>query len=202
DHNLWVIADEVYSQIIFDGEFHSITSIPGMKERTIIVDGFSKTYAMTGWRLGYGVMNKLLAEQVAKIETNIDSCACTFSQIAGTQAMLGPQDESRYMIEQFKERSKLIVDGLNAIEGVRCLPAQGAFYVFPNVTGACRRLGMQTANELQRGLLEQAGVAVLPRTCFGRKNEGEDQEYIRLSFATSTENIREGLKRMKQYIER
>ncbi|MBN2329279.1 MAG: pyridoxal phosphate-dependent aminotransferase [Candidatus Omnitrophica bacterium] len=202
DHNLWVIADEVYSQIIFDGEFNSIASVAGMKERTIIVDGFSKTYAMTGWRLGYGVMNKLLAEQVAKIETNIDSCSCTFSQIAGTQALLGSQDESLYMIEQFKERSKIIVDGLNAIEGVRCLPAQGAFYVFPNVTGACRRLGMQTANELQRGLLEQAGVAVLPRTCFGRKNEGEDQEYIRLSFATSTDNIREGLKRMKQYIER
>lgn len=202
DRNLWVIADEVYSQIVFDSEFHSIISAPGMKERTILIDGFSKTYAMTGWRLGYGVMNRTLAEQVARIETNIDSCTCTFSQIAGAQALLGPQDESRYMVEQFRERSKAIVNGLNAIEGVRCLPAQGAFYVFPNITGACRRLGMNSANELQKALLEQAGVAVLPRTCFGRRNEGEDQEYIRLSFATSMENIREGLRRMKQFIER
>lgn len=202
DRNLWVIADEVYSQIVFNGEFNSLVSIPGMKERTIIIDGFSKTYAMTGWRLGYGVMNRSLAERVAQIETNIDSCTCSFSQIAGTQALLGPQNESQYMVGQFKERSQVIVDGLNAIEGVRCLPAQGAFYVFPNVTGACRRLGMQTANDLQKSLLEQAGVAVLPRTCFGRRNEGEDQEYIRLSFATSMENIREGLRRMKQFIER
>ncbi len=202
DHNLWVIADEVYSQIIFEGEFHSIISNPGMKERTILVDGFSKTYAMTGWRLGYGVMNRSLAEQLAKIETNIDSCTCSFSQLAAVQALQGPQDESLYMIEQFKERSKVIVEGLNAIEGIRCLKAQGAFYAFPNVTDACRRLGMSTANELQKALLEQAGVAVLPRTCFGRKNQGEDQEYIRLSFATSMENIREGLRRMKEFIER
>ncbi len=202
ERNLWVISDEVYSQIVFDGEFHSIVSLPGMKERTILVDGFSKTYAMTGWRLGYGVMNKTLAEQTAKIETNIDSCTCSFTQIAGVHALEGPHDEPRYMAEQFKDRSRVIVEGLNDIEGVRCLPAGGAFYVFPNVTGACRRLGLSTANELQRALLEQAGVAVLPRTCFGRKNEGEDQEYIRLSFATSMENIREGLRRMKQFIER
>ncbi|MFB3786919.1 MAG: pyridoxal phosphate-dependent aminotransferase [bacterium] len=202
EHNLWILADEVYSQIVFNGEFVSIASLPGMKERVIIVDGFSKTYAMTGWRLGYGVMNKTLAHHVAKIETNIDSCACTFTQIAALHALRGPQDESRRMVEEFQARSRVIVEGLNQIEGVRCLPAQGAFYVFANVTGACRRLGLATANDLQRALLEQAGVAVLPRTCFGRKNEGEDQEYIRLSFATSLENIREGLRRMKQFIER
>jgi len=202
EHNLWILADEIYSQIVFNGEFFSIASLPGMKERTIIVDGFSKTYAMTGWRLGYGVMNKTLARHVAKIETNIDSCACTFTQIAALHALRGPQDESRRMVEQFHARSRVIVEGLNQIEGVHCLPAQGAFYVFANVTGACRRLGLATANDLQRALLEQAGVAVLPRTCFGRKNEGEDQEYIRLSFATSLENIREGLRRMKQFIER
>ncbi|MEW6236563.1 MAG: aminotransferase class I/II-fold pyridoxal phosphate-dependent enzyme [Candidatus Omnitrophota bacterium] len=202
DRNLWVIADEVYSQIVFDAEFHSIASYPGMKERVIIVDGFSKTYAMTGWRLGYGVMNKDLAVQAAKIETNIDSCTCTFSQIAGVHALEGPQHESFVMVEQFKERAKVLVDGLNQIDGVRCLPAQGAFYLFSNVTGACRRLGLRSANELQREMLHQAGVAVLPRTCFGRKNAGEDREYIRLSFATSMENIREGLRRMKQFIER
>ncbi|MDX9755332.1 MAG: aminotransferase class I/II-fold pyridoxal phosphate-dependent enzyme, partial [bacterium] len=202
NHDIWVIADEVYSQIIFDEEFISIASLPGMKERTIIVDGFSKTYAMTGWRLGYGVMPRELAVQVAKIETNIDSCTCAFTQIAGVHALDGPQHESQYMIGQFKERAKVIVEGLNGIAGVRCLPAQGAFYVFPNVTGACRKLGLKSANELQRALLHEAGVAVLPRTCFGRRNEGEAEEYIRLSFATSMENIREGLRRMKQFIER
>jgi|GEM_PF-89499 len=200
--NFWVIADEVYSQIVFEEEFCSIAGFPGMKERTIIVDGFSKTYAMTGWRMGYGVMNRDLAAQVARIETNIDSCTCAFSQIAGIHALDGPQHESQRMIEQFHERAKVIVDGLNAIDGVRCLPAQGAFYVFPNVTAACRRLGLQTANQLQAALLEHAGVAVLPRTCFGRKNQGEDQEYIRLSFATSMDNIREGLRRIKQFIEK
>ena len=201
-NDFWVIADEVYSQIIFDEEFLSIASLPGMKERTIIVDGFSKTYAMTGWRLGYGVMPPDLAVQVARIETNIDSCTCTFSQIAAVHALNGPQHESQYMISQFKERAKVIVDGLNAIDGVSCLHAQGAFYVFPNVTGACRRLGMRSANELQQALLNEAGVAVLPRTCFGRKNEGENEEYIRLSFATSMEIIREGLRRMKRFIEK
>ncbi len=202
ENNIWVIADEVYSQIVFDQEFHSIVSFPGMKERTILVDGFSKTYAMTGWRLGYGVMPRDLAEHIAKIETNIDSCTCTFTQIAGVHALQGPHHESNHMVKQFQERSRVMVDALNNIDGVRCLPAQGAFYVFPNVTGACRRLGMGTANELQQALLEQAGVAVLPRTCFGRKNTGEDQEYLRLSFATSMSNIREGIRRMKQFIER
>lgn len=201
DHNLYVFSDEVYSQIIFDQEFYSPASFPGMKDRTIIVDGFSKTYAMTGWRLGYGVMRPDLAKQVAKIETNIDSCTCTFTQIAGFHALTGPQHESEYMTQQFRERGKAITDGLNAIDGVRCLPPGGAFYVFPNVSGACSRLGLANANQLQQALLEQAGVAVLPRTCFGRKNEGENQEYLRLSFATSLENIREGLRRMKQFIE-
>ncbi len=202
ERNFWVIADEVYSQIVFEEEFCSIASFPSMKERTIIVDGFSKTYAMTGWRMGYGVMNRDLAVQLAKIETNIDSCTCAFSQIAGVHALDGPQHESQYMVQQFEERAKVIVDGLNNIDGVHCLPAQGAFYVFPNVTAACRRLGLRNANELQAALLEQAGVAVLPRTCFGRKNQGEEQEYLRLSFATSLENIREGLKRMKRFIEK
>lgn len=201
-NDIYVISDEVYSQIVWGGAHHCIASFPGMKDRTIIVDGFSKTYAMTGWRMGYGVMNADLAKQVAKIETNIDSCTCAFNQIACVHALEGPQHESQYMVEQFELRSRAIVDGLNAIDGVSCLPSGGAFYVFPNVTGACRRLGLKTANDLQRALLQEAGVAVLPRTCFGRKNAGEEQEYLRLSFATSMENIREGLRRMKQFIER
>ncbi len=201
-HNLWVISDEVYSQILWHGEHHTIASFPGMKERTVIVDGFSKTYAMTGWRMGYGVMNADLAKQVGKIETNIDSCTCSFTQIAGVHALDGPHHESHYMVEQFEERARVIAEGLNQIDGVSCLPSGGAFYVFPNVTAACRRLGLKTANDLQTALLNEAGVAVLPRTCFGRKNQGEEQEYLRLSFATSMENIREGLRRMKQFIER
>lgn len=201
DRNLWIISDEVYSQIVFDDEFTSIISFPGMKERTVIVEGFSKTYAMTGWRLGYGVMPADLATQVAKIETNIDSCTCTFSQIAGIHALEGPQHESEYMAQQFALRGKAIADGLNKIDGVTCVQPGGAFYVFPNVTAACRRLGLSDASQLQKVLLEEAGVAVLPRTCFGRKNAGEEQEYLRLSFATSMENIQEGLRRMKQFIE-
>lgn len=201
-NNLWVISDEVYSQILWTGEHHSIAAFPGMKERTVIVDGFSKTYAMTGWRMGYGVMNADLAKQVGKIETNIDSCTCAFTQIAGVHALDGPHHESNYMVEQFQERARVVAEGLNHIDGVSCLHSGGAFYVFPNVTAACKRLGMKTANDLQRALLNEAGVAVLPRTCFGRKNVGEEQEYLRLSFATSMENIREGLRRMKQFIER
>lgn len=202
DRNLWVISDEVYSQIVFDEEFTSIVSFPGMKERTVIVDGFSKTYAMTGWRLGYGVMPPDLAVQVAKIETNIDSCTCSFTQIGGIHALEGPQHESEHMAQQFRLRGKAIADGLNNIDGVTCCQPGGAFYVFPNVTAACRRLGLKDAVQLQRALLEEAGVAVLPRTCFGRKNVGEEQEYLRLSFATSLENIQEGLRRMKRFIER
>ena len=201
-HNLWVLTDEVYSQIVFGVEFHSVASFPGMKERTILVDGFSKTYAMTGWRLGYGVMNRDLARQVANIETNIDSCTCAFSQVAAISALEGPQDESEAMVRQFQERGRVITELLNHIDGVHCVPPQGAFYVFPNVTGACRKQGFQTANELQHALLHEAGVAVLPRTCFGRRLEGEDQEYIRLSYAASLEQIREGLRRMKEFIER
>ncbi len=201
-HNFWVISDEVYSEITFGAPFASIASRPGMAERTIIIDGFSKTYAMTGWRLGYGVMHPELAKRVARIETNIDSCTCTFTQLAGAAALTGPQDASQEMVRQFAKRATYIVERLNDIDGVTCRPAGGAFYVFPNVTGACKRLGLKTANELCDKLLREAGVAVLPRTCFGRRLPGEDQEYIRLSYATSLETIAQGLDRMKAYIEK
>jgi aspartate/methionine/tyrosine aminotransferase len=156
---------------------------------------------MTGWRLGYGVMHPELAKRVARIETNIDSCTCTFTQIAGAAALAGPQDESKAMAEQFARRAAHIVDRLNDIEGVSCRPAGGAFYVFPNVTQACANLGLSGAAELQKKLLHEAHVAVLPRTCFGRKNKGEDQEYLRLSYATSLDQIDAGLDRIKAYIE-
>lgn len=199
--DLWVLSDEVYSKIIHDGKFRSIISIPGMKERTILVDGFSKTYAMTGWRLGFGIMNKELAAHIAQIETNVDSCTATFTQYAGIEALDGPQDESRAMIAEFNRRRDLIHEELNNIKGIKCLKPKGAFYIYPNVTEACHNLGFHNSKELQQYLLHKANVAVLARSCFGQRNEGEEEEYIRLSYVTSTENIIEGIKRIKKAIE-
>ncbi|HHW14474.1 MAG TPA: pyridoxal phosphate-dependent aminotransferase [Firmicutes bacterium] len=200
-HDLWVLSDEVYSRILFEGEFHSIASLPGMKERTIILDGFSKTYAMTGWRLGYGVMPAELAVWVARLETNCESCTCTFTQLAGVEALTGDQSASEAMVAEFRARRDLIVDGLNAIRGVKCLKPHGAFYVYPNVTEACRNLGLPNAKALQEKLLYEGNVAVLPRSAFGRRNDGEREEYLRLSYATSRENIVEGLARIKAVLE-
>jgi aspartate aminotransferase len=201
-YDFMVLSDEVYSRLVFDGEFHSIASIPGMKERTIILDGFSKTYAMTGWRLGYGVMPEELAVHVARIETNCESCTATFTQIAGVEALTGPQDASAAMAAEFKRRRDFIVAGLNDIEGISCRTPGGAFYAFPNVTEAVRKLGLKDANELARKLLYEGNVAVLGRTCFGTRNVGENEEYVRLSYATSMENIKEGLARIKAVIEK
>ncbi|MBA7628308.1 Aspartate aminotransferase [subsurface metagenome] len=199
--DLWVLSDEVYSKIIYDGEFRSIISIPGMKDRTILVDGFSKTYAMTGWRLGFGVMKKELAVHIARIETNVDSCTATFTQYAGIEALKGPQAESSAMIAEFQKRRDIIYEGLNNIEGIKCLRPRGAFYIYPNVTEACRNLDLRDSKELQQYLLHKANVAVLARNCFGQRNEGEKEEYIRLSYVTSRENIIEGVKRIKKAIE-
>lgn len=201
EYDLWVLSDEVYSRIVFDGEFYSIASLPDMQERTILLDGFSKTYAMTGWRLGYGVMNKRLAQDIARLETNVESCTATFTQWAGVEALKGPQTPSQQMTETFRRRRDLIVKGLNEIEGIKCIMPRGAFYVFPNVTQACRKLGLPDSKALQRKLLYEGSVAVLPRTSFGSKNEGETEEYLRLSYATSEAQIVEGLKRIKQVIE-
>ena len=199
--DLWILSDEVYSKIIYDGEFRSIISIPGMKERTILVDGFSKTYAMTGWRLGFGVMKKELAVHIARIETNVDSCTATFTQYAGIEALKGLQDKSLAMIAEFQKRRDLIYQELNKIGGIKCLKPRGAFYIYPNVTEACRNLGFRDSKELQQYLLHKANVAVLARSCFGQRNVGEKEEYIRLSYVTSRENIREGVKRIKKAIE-
>ncbi len=201
EYDIWVISDEVYCKILYGEDFVSIATIPEMKERTIIVDGVSKSYAMTGWRLGFGVMNKELATHVARLETNCESCTASFTQLAAAEALNGPQDVSEAMVREFKERRDLIVNGLNDIEGISCLRPKGTFYVFPNVTEACRNKGFRNAKGLQVHLLHNAGVAVLPRTSFGVRNQGETEEYIRLSYATSKENIREGLKRIKQAIE-
>lgn len=202
EHDLWVLSDEIYSRIIYDNKFSSISSLPGMKDRTIILDGFSKTYAMTGWRLGYGVMNANLATQVARLETNCESCTNSFVQLAGIEALTGPQDFVISMVAEFKARRDLIVAGLNSLPGFSCKSPGGAFYAFPNVTEACRMLGMSDSKALQQHLLHTAGVAVLPRTSFGRKNDRETQEYLRFSYATSREVIAEGLLRMREALEK
>lgn len=190
--DLFVLADEIYSRIIYEGKHESITAFPGLKEKTILLDGFSKTYAMTGWRLGYGVMQKDLAQKVAQLMTNSNSCTCSFIQMAGLEALKGPQTESEKMVAEFKKRREVIVSGLNKIKGITCKKPKGAFYVFPNITGTgmdCRKLGDH--------LLYNGGVAVLPGTSFGKFGEG----YLRLSFANSVENIKKALERIGKALE-
>lgn len=197
----WVLADEIYSEFLFEGKHISITQIPGMKERTILLDGFSKTYAMTGWRLGYGAMPRELAEKIAQLNTNTVSCTATFVQDGGVEALTGSQDALHAMIAEFKARRDLAVTELNSIPGISCVNPKGAFYAFPNVTEACKILGLSSAEEFQRTMLYDGNIAVLARTNFGPRNEGEDQEYIRISFATSRELLREGLRRIRSVIE-
>lgn len=197
-YDFWILSDEIYSRIVYDGTFHSIASLPRMAERTIILDGFSKTYAMTGWRLGYGVMNEALAKQMTNLETNCESCTNTFVQYAGLEALTGPQDTVDAMVAEFRARRDLIVDGLNDIDGFTCQKPNGAFYVYPNVTEACCKLGLADAKAFQKYLLYEAGVAVLPRSAFGGRLEGETEEYIRFSYATSQSTIREGLRRIAE----
>ncbi|MER3400008.1 MAG: aspartate aminotransferase [Thermoflexus sp.] len=192
-HDLVVLSDEIYSRILYEGEHISIASFPGMLERTIILDGFSKTYAMTGWRLGYGVMPEPLAEAVTRLMINSNSCTAAFTQMAGIAALTGPQDDVDRMVAAFRERREVIVEGLNRIPGFRCLKPKGAFYAFPNIEGT----GM-SSRQLAAYLLEEAGVAVLSGTAFGEYGEG----FLRLSFANSVENIRRALERIETAVRR
>jgi len=184
-----VLSDEIYSQIIYEGEHRSIASLPGMKPKTTIIDGFSKTYAMTGWRLGYGVMRKDLAEKISKLIVNSNSCTCAFSQMAGVEALVGSQEEVKNMVEEFRQRREVIVSGLNSIEGITCKKPKATFYVFPNI----RNLNM-SSREMADFLLNKAGVAVLSGKSFGTYGEG----YIRFSFANSTTNIQKALTRIEE----
>jgi aspartate/methionine/tyrosine aminotransferase len=191
--DVFVLSDEIYSRIVYEGKHESIASLPGMKEKTILLDGFSKTYAMTGWRLGYGVMRKDIAQKVAQLQTNSNSCTCTFTQMAGVEALKGPQSEPERMDAEFKKRRDVTVSGLNNIKGITCKMPRGAFYAFPNITGTgmnCRELGDY--------LLYEGGVAVLPGTSFGKYGEG----YLRLSFANSIENIKKALDRISTVLKK
>jgi aspartate/methionine/tyrosine aminotransferase len=187
--DVMVLSDEIYSRMIYDGEHVSIATLPGMRERTIILDGFSKIYAMTGWRLGYGICPEgELAPALSRLMTNSNSCTADFTQLAGVSALTGPQDPSEQMVEEFRTRRDIIVRGLNAIPGLSCRVPRGAFYAFPNITGT----GM-TSREVADLLLSEAGVAVLAGTSFGAFGEG----YIRLSYANSIENIEKALDRIR-----
>ena len=192
-HNFYVLTDEVYSRILYEGNHDSLISLPGMKERTILLEGHSKTYAMTGWRLGYGIAPTELADKITQLTINSNSCTATFTQFAGIEALKGPQDFVHEMVTEFRKRRDAIVDGLNAIEGVSCIKPLGAFYVFPNVS----QLSL-SCQDLSDYLLEDAGVAVLPGTAFGKYGDG----YLRLSYANSLENIQEALARMDSAISR
>lgn len=188
-YDCWVMSDEIYSRIVYDGlTAPSIAALPGLKDRTIIVDGFSKTYAMTGWRLGFGVMPKDLAARVDLLLTHSLGSTAHFTQFAGLEAVTGPQDMVEVMVAEYQRRRNVIVDGLNSIPGFTCQKPQGAFYVFPNVTGT--GLG---STELANLILEQAGVALLPGNSFGQYGEG----YLRLSYANSIENIEKALAKIR-----
>ena len=191
-HDFWVLADEIYARILYEGEHASILAVPGMRERTILLDGHSKTYAMTGWRLGFAVAPKPVTDMIAKFMTNCNSCTASFTQMAGMAAVRGPQDAAQAMVAEFRRRRDLIVAGLNAIPKVRCLEPKGAFYVFPNIT----QTGKKSA-EVAGLLLQEAGVATLAGTAFGAEGEG----YLRLSYANSQDNIREALRRIGALVE-
>ncbi len=187
DRDIMVLTDEIYSRLIFEGEHHSIMSLGGMKERCILLDGFSKTYAMTGWRMGYGVMRADLATHVSRLMTNSNSCTASFTQVAGVEALRGSQESVDKMCAEFKRRRDVMVDGLNKIKGFSCRLPKGAFYVFPNIT----KTGWPS-KKLADALLEEAGVAALSGTSFGAFGEG----YLRFSVANSIENIEKALERV------
>ena len=193
ERNIMVLSDEIYSRLVFEGEHHSIMSVPGFKERTILLDGFSKTYAMTGWRMGYGVMRPDLATHITRLMTNSNSCTASFTQVAGIEAIRGDQSSVDRMRAEFQRRRDVFVAGLNRIKGFSCRMPKGAFYVFPNVTTTGWK-----SKKLADALLEEAGVACLSGTAFGDFGEG----YLRFSVANSLENLNKALERVDQWTKR
>jgi aspartate/methionine/tyrosine aminotransferase len=191
ERDLAILSDEIYINILYEGTHTSIATLPGMPERTIILDGLSKSYSMTGWRLGYGIVPPELAESFELYNVNIVSCAANFNQWGALAAITGPQDETTAMVAEFKRRRDFLVDGLNELPGVSCVRPAGAFYAFPNI----RETG-RSAEELAEALLEEAGVAVLAGTSFGAEGEG----YLRLSYATTIERLGLALERMGTFL--
>lgn len=190
--NAWVLSDEVYARLLYEGEFATIATEPGLLERTVLLDGFSKTYAMTGWRCGFAAVPEKLIDPLVKFFVNSTSCVPPFVQIGGVAALTGPQDAPLAMVEEFRARRDLVVDGLNALPGVTCRRPLGAFYAFPNVKGTG-----QDSRVVADRLLQEAGVAVLSGTAFGDYGDG----YLRLSYANSMENIQEAIEAMRGLLE-
>jgi aspartate/methionine/tyrosine aminotransferase len=190
-HNVWVLADEIYSEIIYEARFESVSQFPDVAQRLVILDGFSKTYAMTGWRIGYGIMPPQMADWMARLQTNTNSCTATFTQRACLAALRGPRDEINAMVAEFKKRRDFIVDGLNKLPGFRCKKPAGAFYAFPNVEGT----GID-CEVLAHRALEEKGVACLAGTCFGKYGNG----FLRFSYANSVENIGKALDKLQQLL--
>ena len=191
ENDITVLSDEIYIRILYQEECHSISSLPGMRDRTVILDGFSKTYAMTGWRIGYGVMPMELVEPISRLVTNSVSCTASAVQMAALEALNGPQDEAYAIVAEFRKRRDIIVDGLNRIPGIRCAMPKGAFYVFPNI----EETGL-TSRDFADRLLDEAGVAGLAGESFGRYGKG----YVRFSFANSAENIEKALDRIDGFV--
>jgi aspartate/methionine/tyrosine aminotransferase len=188
ESDAWILSDEVYSEMVFDGEHASIASYGNLAERTILVDGFSKTFAMTGWRLGYAAVPEALVEPITRLIINTVSCTPPAMQLAGVAALEGPWDEVRSMVAEFERRREIVVAGLNSLPGVHCIQPKGAFYAFPNVSGT----GLSD-RELAHMALEQAGVAVISGTAFGANGEG----FLRVSYANTVENIQAGIEALR-----
>ncbi len=200
-NNLWVLSDEVYSHMVHGGEFTSIATFPGMQERTIVMESLSKSYAMTGWRIGFAA-NKKLASSFEKLNCNFDSCPNHPAQWAAIEAVSGPQEETRRMMQSFAKRAELIYKLANEIPGFKCIKPQGAFYLWVNVTEACKMVGAKDSEELRKLLLDQIDVAVLADIHFDPRPQNKRQdEHIRFSYATSEKNINEGLGRIKKFME-
>ena len=191
ENDILVLSDEIYIRFLYEGTHQSITKFPGMVDRTVILDGFSKTYAMTGWRIGYGLLPDSLVEPISRLVTNSVSCTASFTQKAALEALTGPQDDSTRMVKEFRKRRDIVVAGLNNISGIKCAIPKGAFYTFPNVEGT----GL-SSSDFADGLLEHAGVAVLSGESFGKFGKG----YVRISFANSTRNLEEALARIENFL--
>jgi aspartate/methionine/tyrosine aminotransferase len=191
ENDILVLSDEIYIRFLYEGAYQSITKFPGMVDRTVILDGFSKTYAMTGWRIGYGLLPDSLVEPISRLVTNSVSCTASFTQKAALEALTGPQDDSTRMVKEFRKRRDIVVTGLNNIPGIKCAIPKGAFYTFPNVEGT----GL-SSSDFADGLLEHAGVAVLSGESFGKFGKG----YVRISFANSTRNLEEALARIENFL--
>ncbi|MEC9322010.1 MAG: pyridoxal phosphate-dependent aminotransferase [Chloroflexota bacterium] len=191
ENDILVLSDEIYIRFLYEGTHQSITKFPEMVDRTVILDGFSKTYAMTGWRIGYGLLPDSLVEPISRLVTNSVSCTASFTQKAALEALTGPQDDSTRMVKEFRKRRDIVVAGLNNISGIKCAIPKGAFYTFPNVEGT----GL-SSSDFANGLLEHAGVAVLSGESFGKFGKG----YVRISFANSTRNLEEALARIENFL--